>query len=451
MAVPFVGPSYNLARPASVQRSIGLMPVPVEPGNERTLWAFKDAPGLVEFCDLGSPLRGLLRANARPFAVAGDKLYELADDGTATERGTLNTSAGRVGLTSNGTQLAISDATWLYVFDLTTNVLGVTAFPGKARIAYLNQRILFTYRDSQRFGWSGLVNAASIDALAFASAEASPDKVVGIEVDHLEAFIFGEETCEPWQNTTSAAIFERNTGGVTEIGAAAEFSIERVDNALFWLSATKNGRGAVYRMNVYQPVRLSTDAIEGMFTGLDLSEATAFSVDYEKSCLYCLNVPGLSTTLVYDTFSGQWHEWAELVDGQTTQHRATCHTYAFGHNLVGSDDGKVYRLSKTAHTNAGDTLLRERTMPISATQGRDRFKFDEFWLDCERGTGAQVMMQYSVNGGKTWSAWKARTVGSVGDYDKIVRWRRISSGRDIVFRVRCTDDAAFNPVGGGPR
>lgn len=47
-----IGPSYNLeSRPASVQRTVNLMPVPLEPGNERTGWVFKDVPGLVEFRD----------------------------------------------------------------------------------------------------------------------------------------------------------------------------------------------------------------------------------------------------------------------------------------------------------------------------------------------------------------------------------------------------------------
>jgi hypothetical protein len=50
-----IGPSYNLeSRPASVQRTVNLMPVPLEPGNERTGWVFKDVPGLSEV-----PLRRL--------------------------------------------------------------------------------------------------------------------------------------------------------------------------------------------------------------------------------------------------------------------------------------------------------------------------------------------------------------------------------------------------------
>lgn len=43
-----IGPSYNLeSRPASVQRTVNMVPVPLEAGNERTAWVFKDVPGLV--------------------------------------------------------------------------------------------------------------------------------------------------------------------------------------------------------------------------------------------------------------------------------------------------------------------------------------------------------------------------------------------------------------------
>lgn len=43
-----IGPSYNLeSRPASVQRTINMVPVPLEAGNERTAFVFKDVPGLV--------------------------------------------------------------------------------------------------------------------------------------------------------------------------------------------------------------------------------------------------------------------------------------------------------------------------------------------------------------------------------------------------------------------
>lgn len=48
--IPFVGPTYDLdSKAASSQRTVNLVPVPLEPGNERTKWVFKDVPGLTEF------------------------------------------------------------------------------------------------------------------------------------------------------------------------------------------------------------------------------------------------------------------------------------------------------------------------------------------------------------------------------------------------------------------
>lgn len=48
--IPFVAGSYDLdTRQSGVQRTINMVPVPEEPGNERTAWVFKDAAGLDAF------------------------------------------------------------------------------------------------------------------------------------------------------------------------------------------------------------------------------------------------------------------------------------------------------------------------------------------------------------------------------------------------------------------
>jgi hypothetical protein len=78
MLPTFIGPSYNLeSRPASVQRTVNLVPVPLEPGNERSGWVFRDVPGLVEAVsewDTSEP------PPAAP--VAG--FYGLVNSGTAS-------------------------------------------------------------------------------------------------------------------------------------------------------------------------------------------------------------------------------------------------------------------------------------------------------------------------------------------------------------------------------
>lgn len=49
MDSPFISGTYALdSKPHSVQRTVNLMPVPLEPGNERAGWVFRDVSGLVK-------------------------------------------------------------------------------------------------------------------------------------------------------------------------------------------------------------------------------------------------------------------------------------------------------------------------------------------------------------------------------------------------------------------
>jgi hypothetical protein len=78
MLPSFIGPSYNLeSRPASVQRTVNMVPVPLEPGNERAGFVFRDVPGLVSAVsewDTSAP--------PPPAPVAG--FYGLVSSGTAS-------------------------------------------------------------------------------------------------------------------------------------------------------------------------------------------------------------------------------------------------------------------------------------------------------------------------------------------------------------------------------
>jgi hypothetical protein len=453
MSVPWVGPSYTLrSRTADVQRTVNMIPLPLEPGNERSGWRFKDIPGLVVEYDIGGgAYRGGLNNNGRVFVVVGQSLIELLSNGTTTSRGTLGSTTGNVGMVANTTQLVFSDAASLYVLTLATNVLTSTPFNGKARIDYINQLIVFVTRDTQQFGWTALGDATSIDALDFASAESSPDNLVSLIVDHRELLLLGQDSIEDWLNTTSTAVFERNPGVAIEEGIASEFCVAKLDSSVYWLTSSSRGQGKVVRLQGYVPTTISTQAIEEKLTGLDLSGATAYAYEMEDSKFYCLNVPGLDTTLVYDAFTQQWHERAELVGGVFAPHRGTHHLFAFGKHLLGAADGKLYRLDVTASNNAGDPLPRHRVMPTSALPTRDRIKYDVFALSCDRGAGGSVAMRQSVDGGNRWGIWRTRSTGAIGKFSSTVQWKRMNGGRDIVVEVRCTDDVPFNPVQGGAK
>lgn len=87
MLPSFIGPSYNLeSRPASVQRTVNMVPVPLEPGNERAGFVFRDVPGLVlgvtEFAPepqiefIGGQSAGATLRTA-PLHQAGDLIVQL--------------------------------------------------------------------------------------------------------------------------------------------------------------------------------------------------------------------------------------------------------------------------------------------------------------------------------------------------------------------------------------
>lgn len=449
MTTPFVAGSYQLrSGNADKQRSINLQPVPLEPGNERSVWRFEDVPGLVVVYALGAAIRGTMNLNGRNFAVAGSTLFELNADGTSTSRGTLLSSSGLVGLTANTTQLCFSDAAYLYVLTLSTNVLTSQAFAGQARIDYINQYIVFVMRDSQEFGWTALGDATTIDPLSFASAESAPDNLVGLLVDHREILFGGTDSFEDWLDSGDSNVFTRNQGVAIETGLASEFSMQKLDSSVYWLSSSSRGQGQVMKLTGYVPVPISTRAIEEKMAGLDLSGAAAYTYESENSKFYCLNVPGLDTTLVYDALTQQWHERAELVNGQFAPHRGTHHLFAFNQHLLGAADGKLYRLDPKVSNNAGDPLIRARIMPTVATPTRARIKNGVFALDCDRGMGGSVSMRMSIDGGQNWGIWRTRSTGDLGNFKKLVQWKRMNSGRNIVIEVRCTDDVPFNPLSG---
>ena len=72
-------------------------------------------------------------------------------------------------------------------------------------------------------------------------------------------------------------------------------------------------------------------------------------------------------------------------------------------------------------------------------------------LDVETGTALlegsgenpQAMLDWSDDGGHTWSHEHWRTVGRTADYDLRVLWRRLGRTRGRIYRVTVTDPVAW--------
>lgn len=406
--------------------------------------------------------RGLIANSAGTalYGVFGDTLYSITSAGARTEIGTLATRRGTVGMKIGLTQLVIVDGANLYVYDLVTSVFGQYSpegWLGSYTVEYLGGYFSFIGPNSQTFYTSALENAKIISALDFEDAQASPDKLVGQVTTGSVIAYMGEISGEIWQDTgepSPGVPFSRNSGSFLEVGLLAAHSVKAMDNTAFWLGRDARGAGMVYKMESFRAVRISNMAMEqkiqaAIRAGHDVSQAVAYAYQQDGHSTYCLQVPGLDTTLCYDVASQQWHERAELVLGKYAQHRGRYHAYCYGRHFITGDDEVVYEYDPTANTNAGDVLVRDRVSPHYATPQLQRITFGAFQLDCTVGKGksgqaqANVMLRYSNDGGNTWESWRTATLGAVGEYTAPARFLRTGSAKDRVWQVRCTDDVPF--------
>ncbi len=458
-------PSLSLAGPsgqvraykAESRRVVNWMPVRIESGTGKggQQAYLKQVPGKVQKASLGSAFRGLFVSREVLYGVAGSKLYRIASDWTATELGTLSSSTGPVDFADNTTQLCIVDGPYGYAYDLDASTFSTIggSWPGSSRVSILDGFGIYCEPGTEQFFVSDNQDFTVIDALSYASAEGTTGNIVAHIVKHREALILKERTGEVWYSSGGADFpLARNDGAAIEFGCAATHTLQKIAGTAFWLSKDENGSATVSAMTSYSPQRVSSHALEEALSGVtDLSGAYAFTYQQEGLSFYVLQVPGLSTTWVYEIASGVWHERGEWVSGEWSQDLATCHAYAYGAHVVGGSDGNLYELDPLAAQSNNSELVREWISPHNALPNAARLRFGSMQVDCEVGAGlsgtdAKLILRYSDDGGKRWSNWRYLTLGEIGQYQARARATMLGSGRDRVWNIRVTDNVQCNPV-----
>jgi hypothetical protein len=453
--VGFVGPSYSLQSfSVDCQRTVNLFPQIDESGVGKNIASLFSTPGLKLFADLGvSPIRALMTTSkGRVFSVSSENLYEITADGTSTACGTLLTSSGLVSIADNGIQLMIVDGPNGYQYDLNANVLTQLAgFPGGSTIAFQDGYFIFNQPGTQTFFISGLY-ATTVDALDFASKEGNPDLLVSLLSDHRNLWLFGSETTEVWFDSGAELFpFSRIDGAFITHGTIAPASPCALDNTIYWLGQDSTGNGMVWMANGYQPVRASTHAMEQAIAAYPrIDDATSFAYQLQGHAFYVLNFPSGNATWVYDAATQLWHERAYTPTGPSIglqRHRAETHTVGFGLHLVGDyENGNIYILDPNTFNDNGNPITRIRTAPYVNNELKNLF-ISKLQLDMHMGLGKdgdaiipQAMLQWSDDGGATWSNENWISLGAIGNTLARAIWRRLGRTRQRVFRVTVTDD-----------
>jgi hypothetical protein len=320
-------------------------------------------------------------------------------------------------------------------------------------VQYLDGYVLVNEVGTQRFWWSALLDAGTWPALNFSAADARPDLLTTLFVDHREIYLLGTQSTEIWQSTgNSLAPFARSSAIFLEQGCEARNSVAALDNTLFFLGGSPRGEGPVWNLRGYEPTRISTHATEtALSQSFALADSIAFTVRHGGHAWFCLYVADLDTTWIFDRATSAWMELAELLDdGTLAPYRCWTHCLAFGDHLWGDrGSGALYVWSADWYYYGDKPIYRERTAP-HVRNDQQPVVYSTFEVVMETGIGLdgsppvgadpQVMMQYSDDGGRAWSYPLWRSAGPIGARTRLVRWRRLGRSKsNRCFRIVITD------------
>lgn len=408
-------------------------------GDQDDQFAIMATPGLVEWANIGTgPIRGAHEMAGVLYVVSGTSLYSVASDGTPTLLGLIGGTAP-VRMADNGRELCIAARPVGYVYSDSTlsRLEGFGVDWPVSDVAFLDQYIIWTIDGTARFFISGLGNATAYDASDIATAEGAPDNIIGMIVDHRELQFFGTSTVEIFYDSGASAFpFERQGNAFIERGCFDRDSIVKIDNSVNFMGDDR----IIYRLNGYQPVRISTHAIEYQLR--NATYARGFTYDQEGHKFYCLTTD--VGTFLFDQATELWHKRQSV--GVSTW-RVNGAVRCYGKMLLTSwFDGKIFIPSLDVHDEDGDRIEVEVYLP-SIEGARNRNIMHAFEVMCETGVGnddvedPQIMLRYSDDGGRRWSNEMWRSLGLSGDYRRRAIWRKLGQFRQRDMHLRMTDPA----------
>jgi hypothetical protein len=424
-------------------------------------------PGLVSTYKPGvGPIRALFQAppvlGGRPIAVSGGQAFDLVSGlGLGGVAGAdivrVAVSRSQIVLVASGIAYLMDGAT-SGLFEPMTN----TILPPVLDVAYLGGRFVYALVGSDTFYWSEIDDAANIDGLSFATAEAYPDPIAALAVLADQLLIFGTSSVETWQVGVDAdSPFTPVEGRGYQRGCASRDAISFLDNALFWVGENR----VVYRTQDV-PDRVSSSSIEDKLRQCtDIAACTGFTVTFEGHEFYVLNIPGVGS-YAYDasrvgtqagaygdSFSrGEWGEWASFGRSQFRGRQALS---IDGTVLVGDDTtNDVWSMRMGTYRDGADPLVRTASAFIKVEEGSPRC--DNLVLHCVTGVGSAVdpgsapvaEMRFSDDQGRTFGPWRQAALGATGRYAQRTTWRRLGQmrapGRLVEIRVSDPVNAAFS-------
>lgn len=350
-------------------------------------------------------------------ALAGDGRVTVAHNNAATPNIVAVTSAGAFNLFIGSAPSAFADG------DLPTS-------PLPSSVCFQDGYFFFGYSDGRIFA-SGL-NAVTVDASHFTTAQSRPGGVTRLIPYNGQLFAFGPNAADVYANTGNPSGFPCSHAETIDKGLASMFAIAGFEdgwlNELIWVGSDD----VVYHLDGYSPVPISTpDVVRSIAAVDDKDDLDALVYMNGAHAIWAISGPGF--TWEFNLSTGWWNERKSYLKSRW---RAQSSIRFDGDWIVGDrDSGKLFSISSRKYTENGDPLVHEVwSMPGTIFPSRlqvPRADFDFVTgVGMEAGedpieTDPQVQISWSDNGGLSWSTPLFRDLGGLGEDRKRITLTRL--------------------------
>lgn len=401
------------------------------------------APGLTRF-DNGSYTgvsRGLIELNSNALiAFLGNQIVSL-DTGGVTTTLTNIVGSGRVFLARNraGTpQIAVVNNNGQYYIlqGSTLTEVNDVDLPAPNSVTYLKGFFVFSIADGRIF--QSDLDASNVGALAFDSANSRSEGLVRVFTHAGFLYCFGKKTTEIWQADPSLAsepfVFSPIQQDI-DLGCIAPHSVCQVGTGLAWI----DDDGIVRHGRDGGAVRISNHALERNIEDLSNSQRQLIAGKqwfHQGHEFYTLFADTFTWT--YDLNTQQWHErmsYASNIWMVNDIVSFNSHYYASS-----GTDGKIYQINSSAYSEDGSLLVMDIRAPVMHNFP-SKYIANCIEIDAIMGVGLNsttgsesnplLMVDYSDDGGKTFTGERTASLGALGKYKNKIRlsgWGRIEEG-----------------------
>jgi hypothetical protein len=409
------------------------------------------------------------------YIVVGNEVIELNTILAETVLGTIGTTSGYVGVSSNEKEVVFVDGTAGWRWDIAGATFSQIFFGGPpfpqpgpgigilpVDITNLNNFLIVVDPTTNKWHVSQPNSAkdwATLDSVVFTGAGSI---LVGCRALHERLFIFGNLTTQVWSNPVVLVNppgvvpfpFIKDTSILIEHGLAARGSLKEAFELMFYISNDSSGVSGIQMIEGTLPQKISTPAMDLALQELTtIEDAQALLYKENGLIFYQLSFSTDNKTFVYvfpDTTPRQMGSWHELQTTAGDRHIASTHFYFTRKHYIGSYlDQRLYELSYLFSTYDGELIKNVLFGPLIETEGHKRIRIDRFEVVMVTGLidppvpvtdpsqQPQLFLSLSRDGGKTYGNIRKVSVGNTSDFQKRVIFRRLGvlRGRNIIPKI----------------